>query len=128
MISVQYASLIDAITLIKANGRNCYLAKTDIKSAFRIIPISPDDYKLLGFKWKGKYFYDKVLVMGGSSSCRIFETFSTAIEWVARHKLGIRNRIHILDDFLIVANPKSECLSELNRFLAFCEYCGIPLA
>ena len=45
--SVQYASIGDAITLIKSLGRGCYMAKTDIKSAFRIIPIHPDDWAVL---------------------------------------------------------------------------------
>ena len=42
--SVQCASIGDAITLIKSLGRGCYMAKTDIKSAFRIILIQPNDY------------------------------------------------------------------------------------
>ena len=45
---VQYARVSDAIKLIKRAGPGCYLAKTDIKSAFRIIPIHPNDYPLLG--------------------------------------------------------------------------------
>ena len=35
---VQYARVDDAVTMIKQLGRGCFLAKTDIKSAFRIIP------------------------------------------------------------------------------------------
>ena len=46
--SVQYASIRDAITLIKSLGGACYMAKTNIKSAFLIIPIHPDNYHLLG--------------------------------------------------------------------------------
>ena len=48
--SVKYASVSDAITAIKATGEGCFLAKTDIKSAFRIIPIHPADNSLLGTK------------------------------------------------------------------------------
>ena len=32
------------------------LAKTDIKNAFRIIPIQSDDYGLLVTHWKGFFF------------------------------------------------------------------------
>ncbi|XP_068748893.1 uncharacterized protein [Montipora capricornis] len=46
--SVQYATIQDAIRFVKSVGKNCFLAKTDIKNAFRIIPIHPDDYPLLG--------------------------------------------------------------------------------
>ena len=45
--SVQYARVDDAVTMIKQLGQGCFLAKTDIKSAFRIIPILPRDYDLL---------------------------------------------------------------------------------
>ena len=70
--TVQYSSVYDAIQAILFYGNGCYLAKTDIRSAFRIIPISPKNYHLLGFKWRGKYFFDKCLPMGASSSCAIF--------------------------------------------------------
>lgn len=48
------------------------MAKTDIEDAFRIIPIHPSDYHLLGFIWEGQFYYDKCLPMGASSSCQIF--------------------------------------------------------
>ena len=102
--SVSYASIGDAIRLIKLAGPGCFLAKTDIKNAFRIIPINPADYNLLGMCWNGLYYYDRCMPMGCSSSCR---TFSTAVEWIAHHKLKIDHILHLLDDFLIVA-PASE--------------------
>ena len=56
------------------------MAKTDVKSAFRIIPIHRADYFLLGLKWDNTYYFDRCLAMGLSSSCAIFEAFSTALE------------------------------------------------
>ena len=66
--------------------------------------------------------------MGCSSSCKIFKTFSTAVEWVARHKLSIPYNLDLLDDFLIVAPTESLCHSQLNIFLDTCHYLGIPIA
>lgn len=66
--------------------------------------------------------------MGCSSSCKIFETFSTTVEWVARHKLSIPSILHLLDDFLIVAPTESLCHSQLNIFLDMCCYPRIPKA
>ena len=37
--SVQYASVDDAIRIIKSLGRGCAMAKCDVHSAFRIIPL-----------------------------------------------------------------------------------------
>ena len=81
--NVKYATIDDAVRLIKSLGKGCFLAKTDIKSAFRIIHVAPSDFPLLGMEWQGKFYSDKCLPMGCSSSCNIFETFSTALEWIA---------------------------------------------
>lgn len=118
----------DAIKSVKSVGRTCYLAKTDIKNAFRIIPVHPDDYPILGICWDNFFYYDKCMPMGCSSSCKIFETFSTAIEWIARHKCSIPNILHLLDDFLIVAPTESLCQKQLQIFIDVCNYLGIPIA
>ena len=126
--SVSYATVEDAIRAIKAVGSNCYLAKTDIKNAFRIIPIRPQDYNLLGICWRGLYYYDRCMPMGCSSSCKTFETFSTAIEWIAQNKLHIPYILHLLDDFLIISPTQVICKKQLELFLMLCRWLGIPMA
>ena len=121
-----YATVNDAISLIKKSGKGSALAKTDIKSAFRIILVHPSNYQLLG--WKGNSYVDRCLPMGCSSCCRIFEEFSPSLEWIARHKLGIENIIHILDDFLIIDQSLSHCGSQLVLFLNLCNELGVPIA
>lgn len=126
--SVQYATIQDAIGFIKQSSHQVFMAKVDIESAFRIIPISPLDRPLLGFQWKGKFFMDAVLPMGCSSSCAIFESFSTALEWVATTKLGITAMVHVVDDFLVMANSEAKCLHDLQVFINLCSELGVPLA
>ena len=62
--SLQCVTIDDAIKGIKRFGPGSFLAKTDVESAFRLIPVHPDDYELLGMKWEGRYYYDKVLLFG----------------------------------------------------------------
>lgn len=126
--SVRYATIGEAIKPIMNAGQGCFLAKTDIKNAFRIIPIHPIDYGLLGMQWRGLYYYDRCMPMGCSSSCLTFETFSTAVEWIARHKLKIDYILHLLDDFLLVASSSQLCKKQLDLFLSLCSYLGIPMA
>ena len=126
--SVHYASINDAISVIKRTGAGCFMAKTDIKSAFRIIPIHPIDFALLGMKWQNLYYFDRCLPMGCSSSCAIFEAFSTALEWLAMKRLGASGVLHILDDFLFIADSQDKCHADLNNFLSMCEYIGVPIA
>ena len=125
---VSYATVEDAIRCIKSVGSPCCLAKTDIKNAFRIIPIRPQDYNLLGMCWRGLYFYDRCMPMRCSSSCKTFETFSTAIEWIAQNNLHINDILHLLDDFLIISPTEDLCRKQLDLFLLLCSYLGIPIA
>jgi hypothetical protein len=62
-------SIDTVIKLIKHFGRHCLMAKCDIEDAFRLVPIHPTDYHLLGFTWNNLYYYDRCLPMGASSSC-----------------------------------------------------------
>jgi len=41
--AVQYAGINEAITEIKKLGKQVYLAKTDVRQAFRILPVAPQD-------------------------------------------------------------------------------------
>ena len=66
--------------------------------------------------------------MGCSSSCKTFEIFSTAIEWIAQHKFNINKLLHLLDDFLLIAATHTQCRSNLDRFLNLCATLGIPIA
>lgn len=126
--TVKYASVGDASKSIKRLGRGCFMAKTDVKSAFRIIPIHPADYSLLGLKWENLYYFDRTLPMGLSSSCATFEAVSTALEWISIHHLGAKSVLHILDDFLFIAPTKDHCTRDLSNFVSLCEYIGVPLA
>ena len=126
--SVSYASISDAISLLKQSGPGSFMAKTDIKSAFRIVPIHPDHYPLLGMKWQGLYYYDKCLAMGLSESCAAFERVSGSLQWLAVSRFGASGVVHILDDFLFIANTEEKCRADLRNFLAMCSFLGIPIA
>ena len=126
--SVHYATIDDGIKKITSLGAGCFLAKTDIKSAFRIIPLHPRDFDLLGLEWEGKLYFDRCLPMGCSSSCSIFETFSTALERIASTKLQASAVIHILDDFLFLAPSQDQCHRDLDNFIKLCSDVGVPIA
>lgn len=126
--SVRYASISDAITVIKRLGAGCFMAKTDIKPSFRIIPIHPSDFPLLGMKWDNQFYFDVCLSMGLSSSCAIFEAFSSCLEWISVYRFGASSVLHILDDFLFIASTEDKCQNDLSNFLRMCDYIGVPIA
>jgi hypothetical protein len=53
---VHYASFDDAISLVVRAGRGAHMAKADIESAFRLLPVHPDDFNLLGIKFPDSNF------------------------------------------------------------------------
>ena len=91
------------------------------------IPLA-EDYPLLGMTWEGKFYFDKCMPMSCAGSCRTFECFSTALEWVAQNKLGIKYILHILDDSLVIAHTGSLYEAQLTLFLHFCKDLGVPMA
>ena len=126
--TVKYDGIDTVIQLGKQFGRHCKLSKCDIEDAFRIIPIHPSDYYLLGFTWNNYFYFDRCLPMGASSSCQIFEKFSCAIQWIMQTKYHAAGMSHIIDDFLFVGPPNSDkSLHDLNSFLQLCNRIGIPI-
>lgn len=126
--AVKYSSFDDAAKLVIQLGKGCLMAKTDIESAFRLIPIHPDDHSLLGFQFNGGIYYDLCLPMGSSSSCAIFTAFSTALKWIAMEKLRAKYVVHILDDFLFLGPARSpRCNEDLDNFISMCNKLGVPI-
>ena len=65
---MHYATFDMAVELASKAGQGAWLAKSDVKSAFHLLPVSPSDYELLGFKFDNVFFYDRCLPLGCSIS------------------------------------------------------------
>lgn len=77
--SVHYASVDGAAAIIASLGAGTLLAKSDIKSAFWLIHVAKNNFDLLGFKFQGKCFFDKMVPFGAFIICGIWEKFATAL-------------------------------------------------
>ncbi len=58
LCSLSYASVQDAVSFIAQLGVNTQLIKLDLKNAYRILPIHPDDMSLLGITWQNCLWTD----------------------------------------------------------------------
>ncbi|XP_021378273.1 uncharacterized protein LOC110466218 [Mizuhopecten yessoensis] len=115
--------------MIAKLGKGTLLGKIDIKSAFRLLPIHPGDFDLLGFKFEDNYYIDKCLPMGCSASCNLFENFSTFLHWLVENRLGLSSLDHYLDDFLFCGEKGSnKCHQLMVGFQNICLELGVPLA
>ena len=115
--SLQYVRVDDAIRILKALGPGAFMAKTDLKSAFRLIPIHPSDWNLMGIYWQSQYYVDLYLPFGLRSAPYIFNQLSDALEWILKHNYGLKYVIHILDDFFVAESTRFDCLLSFSTLL-----------
>ena len=109
-------------------GRGALLAKMDIESAYRLIPVHPQDRILQGMEWLGNVYVDPRLPFGLRSAPKIFNAVADALCWCLE-QAGIRCVMHYLDDYIIIAPPDSdECQRAVEILEGVCEWLGIPMA
>ena len=127
--SLKYVKLDAAVAAIMRHGRGARMMKVDIKSAFRLCPVHPNDWHLLGIRWQSKFYFDKVLPFGLRSAPYLFDCLATAVEWLLRSKFHLKDVIHYLDDYLDTCGP-SERLAQLHLqiILQVFKYLNIPIA
>ncbi|KAM3912164.1 uncharacterized protein RB166_020655 [Leptodactylus fuscus] len=129
LASVSYVSFDRAVSLLRVAGPGALMAKSDIESAFRLLPVHPECYHLLGCSMDGQFYFDSCLPMGCSISCHFFELFSSFLEWVVRYETKSRSIIHYLDDFLfVVPASDSRCQFLLDSFRSLMSHFGVPLS
>ena len=104
------------------------MAKTDLKSAYRHVPVHPDDQHLLGLEWNGTSYLDRALPFGLRSAPKLFTAVADGISWALHHE-GIRNFVHYLDDFLLWGPADSQsCARNLQTTVDLCSRLGFPVA
>ena len=125
--SVGYCSIDDAIRSIMTAGRGCFLAKLDIQHAFRLIPVKPSDWPLLGYQVNGQFYFDIVLPFGLRSSPYLFCMLSDAFQWIFQNVSKQSLSRHYVDDYLLVALTRLLCSAQISLFLKLAKLCGIPI-
>ena len=125
LCSVKYSSVDDAVAIIRSLGHDTELAKLDLKDAYRIIPVHPRDYYLLGISWQGRVYLDRALPFGFCSAPKVFTAVADVIAWVLHH-LGVVHQLHYLDDYHFLGPPHSGW--ELSTATGALQLLWIPVA
>lgn len=126
--SLSYMTVDDAARAIERIGAGAMLTKVVIKSAYRTIPIHPENRPLLGMMWEGALYVDAALPFGLRSAPKIFTSVADALEWCLRLE-GLQQVYHYLDDFLIMAQPDSQQGREdLHKLQRVFDKLGVPVA
>ena len=93
--SLSYTTVDNAIQRIMSYGAGAQLVKVDIQSAYRVVPVHPDDRWLMGMLWEGSLFVDTALSFELQSAPKIFTALANAAEWIVRQQ-GVNFAIHYL--------------------------------
>ena len=114
--------------LVAVLGKGNLMAKLDIKSAYRKVPVHHEDRPLLGMEWLGELCMDACLPFGLWSAPRIFTALADALEWGVKQQ-GVSHLLHYLDDYITLGAPESqECTANMSTFLEWCKQLGVPIA
>ena len=125
---LEYTKISDVVTELNKMGPGTLLAKIDIKSAYRIIPVHPADRHLLGMSWKGGIYVNTALPFGLRSAPKIFNAVANTSEWILQQH-GVSKLWHYLDDFITAGAAGShECLRNCQIITSMCDLLGVPLA
>ena len=129
MHTVSYESVKSAVNLMT---KNCYLAKVDLKSAYRSVLLDPSMLQYTGFKWKFTgdneftYMCDKCLCFGSRKAPAIFTMLSQAVKRMMA-KRGVDVVVY-LDDFLIVSDSYRDCLQSVNILISLLRDLGFAIS
>ena len=111
-----------------------HMSKTDILSAFRLVPLKISQFQWCVMKAKNpitgevQYFVDKCLPFGASRSCAIFQSFSNALKFIMEKRVRKNSTTNYLDDFHFIAINKMLCNHMMNQFLHLCRDIKCPIS
>ena len=114
---------------------NIFFSKSDLRSAFRILPILPEQRKFLLMRARNPntgnlaFFVENCLPFGASISCSNFQFFSDSLQHIIENITGRGFTVtNYLDDFLFIATTRRVCNETVQRFLSMCEEIGCPVS
>ena len=124
-----FQSIRDATELL---SHGAYMAKIDLKSAYRSVGVHPSCFPGTGLKWKFKgdthdtYIIDKCLPFGAKLSPGIFHRLTQAVRRMMLRR-GYRIVVY-LDDFLIIENSRERCLQAQQCLIQLLRMLGFSIA
>ena len=128
LCTLSYTTVDDIAAAVASLGTGALLAKVDIESAYRLIPVHPADRCLQAIQWENHIFIDSMLPFGLRSAPKIFNAVADALHWYLQQS-GIPLLFHYLDDFVIAGPPHSpQCADSLAILDTECAFLNLPMA
>ena len=120
--SVQYSKFDDAVDMIANLGLGALMAKLDIKSAFRLCPVRPEDWELLGIHWEGLYYVELRLPFA------LHSRLADALYFMLTCNYLIEFLTYYLDDFFTAGPAASDTsVKQMQIIIQVFNRLGIPV-
>jgi len=122
--SCEMIRVTDAIEVMADMGETAVFTLLDLRAGFRQIPVAPEDTHLQVYFFEEHYYCDHQLCFGCRSSPFIFDSCTTAMEWIVQDRLdesfpSIEREavlLHMVDDFCLVCQD-AEIAERASRIL-----------
>lgn len=125
----KYQSLSEALSLVQPGH---FMAKVDLKSAYRSVQIHPSNYAATGLHWTFEgdstptYMFDTRLPFGSRKAPSVFNRLTQSVRRMMENR-GYQIVVY-LDDFFIVSKTKEECRLGLNSLLILLRQLGFQIS
>ena len=78
---MSYTTVDKAAKIVSELGPGALLAKVDMESAYRLVPVHPCNRHLQAVQWDGKVFVDPMLPFDLRLAPKIFDAIADAFQW-----------------------------------------------
>ena len=127
LCSLSYITVDQVARIVQDMGRGALLAKIDIESAYRLIPVHPDDRTLQAMQWENEIYVDPMLPFGLRSAPKIFNAVADAFQWILQQQ-GVTHILHYLDDYITIGPPRTPvCQHNPETLLTMAAKLGVPI-
>ena len=124
----KYETVDSAVSRLPKNG---FLAKIDLSSEYRSVPIHPDCYEFMGLSWTFKgdseptFMVDTRFAFGLSKAPQIFQRLGNAVvRYMTRQGFTV---VCYLDDYLIIDGDKNNCQKGYELLLGVLQKLGFDV-
>jgi len=119
------------LKVLEKAGKGCNIAKIDWSDPYKHLGVREEDRNLQWFSWLGRYFVEKCLIFGASSSVGLYDRLAkTVLDLVIRRAKFPKDMVcQHLDDVCAAAPATSDLLSRFdNEFMVVANEIGVKLA
>ena len=81
LCSLRYASLDNAIRLVAQLGPGTQLVKMNLKDAYCMVPVDPEDQHVLAVSWEDSTYVDRAMHLRLHSAPLIFSAVADTMAW-----------------------------------------------